>query len=115
MKQTTFLSVAFAICIALASAAQEKPNDAAVLKTSNNPLFILKVDKRCLEIDTNEDKEFKIDSIDPNTIKSIDVIKEKSKTTELYGLKAHYGVVIIYLKESDSLPKELQTKFVECK
>jgi hypothetical protein len=112
MKSIIFL---FAFCIALQGLAQGKSTEILRADKPTNPLFILKVDDKCLEIDPTENEGITIDSIDPNTIKSIEVFKEKSKTTDQYGLKALYGVVVIYFKELDLLSKELQSKFEECK
>jgi hypothetical protein len=112
MKHVTFL---FVVCLAFQGMAQEKFTNVLQADNTRNPLFILKVDNQCLEINSSEGKEIAIDSIDPNTIKLIEVFKEKSKTTDQYGLKAQFGVVVIYFKEFDLLSKELQSKFEECK
>lgn len=113
MKRIAFHLTAFVVCLAFQGMAQEITTNILRADDPTTPLLLLKVDNRCLEIDSA--KNITMDSIDPNTIKSIEVLKDKQKTTDLYGLKARAGVVVIYFKEFDLLSKELQSKFEVCK
>ncbi|RLD76687.1 MAG: TonB-dependent receptor, partial [Bacteroidetes bacterium] len=63
----------------------------------NSPLFI---------INGKESTKAELDKLDPNSVESMKVIKDKA-VIEKYGMKAKNGVVIIKLKETiDELLKE---------
>lgn len=66
-------------------------NDAARIDSSKHPLFIL---------NGKEISETEMKDIDPNSIESINVLKDES-ATKLYGSKGKYGVVEIKLKAGE--------------
>jgi hypothetical protein len=81
--------------------------------TSEPPemLLILQVDGREIECDARQKQELEIESLNPEWIRSVQVLSG-SEATLYYGTKGRDGVIIIQLKDSDLLPPQVQ-KIVE--
>lgn len=76
----------------------------SVNRSAKHPLFL---------IDGKEASQEELVKIDPNTIKSISVLKDKSATS-IYGAKGVDGVVLIEMKDSKSSEtKNTSTKQLE--
>jgi hypothetical protein len=88
------------------------------LSWRNSPLYIITVDNKRLQIP--EDGNFmdsiaignSINFVNPNWIKSIDILKGKD-ATDKYGALAQNGVVLIELKKGSltNFPPKIRKKF----
>jgi TonB-dependent SusC/RagA subfamily outer membrane receptor len=67
-----------------------------VIKAKPNPLLV--IDGKIMESQNSEDYNKKLNSIDPNDIASMDVIKGKSAEAQ-YGEKGKDGVIVITSKK----------------
>ncbi len=82
---------------------QIKDNSITIGSSKTNPLYI---------IDGKKQDAFKLESLDPNNISSIEVLKDKSATS-LYGYEGKDGVIKITTKAkklADSYKKESKEK-----
>jgi TonB-dependent SusC/RagA subfamily outer membrane receptor len=103
MKKNKTFSIAITMLICYVSFGQEKLN----LKQDSTK--IVQVKTHCLSSIRNDNKplfildekiasEKVLKNIDPNSIASVNVLKDKAATA-LYGSQAKYGVIIIETKE----------------
>jgi len=69
-----------------------------ILDQNKQPLILL-------DFETVESKD-ELNSIDPNTIESIEVIKDSEAAIQMYGERAKDGVVIIRTKEYEQKKKQ---------
>ena len=81
---------------------------------SPSPYYVFKAGDKSVGIDSKVDTSFDLKSINPEGIKVVFVFKW-AESTGRYGEKGANGVVVIVLKESYILPKNLQEKFDEAK
>jgi len=78
--------------------------------TQDSPFYILKVDNKSLEFDSNKNQKFDLKTVDQNSIESVSVLKG-SDATDKYGDKGQNGVIVITFRDFKLLSKELQLKF----
>ena len=78
------------------------------------PYFVLKVDKKTVGISKALGDDFDLGSIDPESIKKIDVLKGENAINK-YGVLGENGVVIITFKNYATLPQELKDRFKDSK
>ncbi len=83
---------------------------------SNNPLFILSLENKVVEVKYDDIFNESLSGINPNWIESIHVYRGQD-ALDKYGDRAKYGAVLIDLKmeSGDKLPLELKKKFAESK
>lgn len=115
MKRVILLSIfaiAYSFCYAQNTEVKQ-PIEPVQFKVGT-PYYVLKAGDKSVGIDTKVDTTFDPNSINPEGIKEINVLKDASATS-VYGDKGVNGVVIIVFKESYILPPSLQAKFDETK
>ena len=104
MKKVLFFLV-FA-CLSLSACSQNEPEKIKLMQpsaqkdmvsnTKTNPMLV--IDGKILESKSAEDYNKNLNSIDPNDIASMDVVKGKSAETQ-YGEKGKDGVIVITSKK----------------
>jgi TonB-dependent Receptor Plug Domain len=104
MKKVLFVFVS--TCLSLSACSQNEPGKIKLVQPSAqknmvsdskvNPLLV--IDGKIMESKSSEDYNKNLNSIDPNDIASIDVVKGKSAETQ-YGEKGKDGVVVITSKK----------------
>jgi hypothetical protein len=93
----------------------DSEKNASTLKADNSdPLYVLVSGNKMVEIDPEKGEKFNVNSIDPNSIQSIDVVNGKD-ALDKFGDKAENGAVIIYFKQDHILSKEVYLLFESSK
>jgi outer membrane receptor protein involved in Fe transport len=113
MKKTLIL---FALLLALSpvvSFAQDETDKVfdrvkVYTKSAQQPTYVLKVDDKTLVYDTQQNKTVDFNTIDPNTIQEIQVLKGEAAAA--YS-DSNHGVVIITFKNFEDLSPSLKKKF----
>jgi hypothetical protein len=102
----------FLFCMNLVCYSQTdlEKNAAPLTDVNSEPLYVLISGDKEVEIDPKEEKKFNVNSIDPNSIQSIDVVNGKD-ALDKFGDKAENGAIIIHFKQDHMLPKEVQALF----
>jgi outer membrane receptor protein involved in Fe transport len=77
-------------------------------KSAQQPTYVLKVDDKTLVFNSEKYEKVNFDSIDPNSIKEIQVLKGEAAAA--YNDNNH-GVVIITFKNFEDLSPTLKKKF----
>ena len=76
------------------------------------PLFILKLQKKTIELISQTDSKLGLAAVDPNSIEEVEVLKGSNATLK-YGARALYGVVVVTVKNDLGLSYELRQRFKE--
>jgi hypothetical protein len=76
----------------------------------NPPLYVLKADDKTVEIDPAKNEGFKMEMLDSDWIKSVEVLTAESALQE-YGTRGQNGVVIVQFKSYYILSKEVHALF----
>jgi hypothetical protein len=105
-----FLAIGQHFCLAQSDSVNNQLNSTKFTLADTSPYYVLKVDDKSVAIDKHVDTQFDLDSIDPNWIKEIQVLKGFEAKSD-YGERGKNGVVIIYFKDFNTLPPELQARF----
>lgn len=77
-------------------------------KSAQQPTYVLKVDDKILVFNAQQNKTVDFNTIDPNTIQEIQVLKGEAAAA--YH-DSNHGVVIITFKNFDELSPSLKKKF----
>ncbi len=113
MKTTKTLFIIFILGMPLTNLAQKSErnfNSIKILSSKPQPHFVLKANDETLEIPSSTDEKLNLSFIDPNSIESVHVFKDK-EAIEKYGANGKNGVVIISFKAFDRMPLAIQEKF----
>lgn len=103
-----FMTLFQSLCFGQADVSKSEPGNLVSSPGKQIPLYVVKVDNKSLEFDARKKQNLDLNSIDPNSINSVSVLKGED-AIEKYGEKGTNGVVIITIKNFDLLSKELQT------
>ena len=119
MKIKNLLIVSFLVAIGPLCFAQDAPGaDSAKPKDfklgKSQPYYVLKAGKKSVGISMALENSFDLKSIEPESIKQIDVLKGQ-QATDQYGALGSNGVIVITFKNFATLPQELKDRFKETK
>lgn len=112
MILVTILALGQSLCFGQTDQTKKDLKSIQLKTRQDSPFFVLKVDDKSLEIDARNNEELDLETIDPNCIESISLLKG-NEAKEKYGDKGQNGVVIITFKDLNLLSKELQRKFTD--
>lgn len=110
----TILAFGQSLCFGQSDQTKKELGSIHIKSKGDSPLYVLKVDNKSLEFEAGKNENLVLETIDPNSIESISVLKG-NEAKDKYGDKGQNGVVIITFKDFNLLSKELQTKLTDSK
>lgn len=108
----TILSFGLTLCFGQTNHTKKESTNVQIKSKLDKPYYVLKVNEKSLEFDARKNENLDLESIDPNAIESVSVLKGDEAKNK-YGDKGQSGVVIITIKNFDLLSKDLQAKFMD--
>ena len=100
------------ITFSYAQEAEPKPvvNIKPKIDKSLQPIFILKAGDKTVKLENKSDGVSTLDDINPNQINTLTVLKDRDAISQ-YGEEAKNGVIVIVMKDFDSLPDRTKKLF----
>lgn len=112
LKMTLLLCLLSVLCFAQGELPKLTPSGAPVSLLKNQPLVVLKAEKKLAIFDPKKDEDFVLNQLKPEIIEAVDVLNGDN-ATKAYGDNGRNGVIIITIKQFNLVPKELQGKFTD--